>query len=260
MALPESVALKLGKAREHMKAAKVGANTFIKGNPYSIGRDLEEDGRKHVHRFTRYTEPPPEIGLWVGDAIHNLRASLDHLAFALAHKGAASVGMVMTSKQETAIQFPVVKTLDEFKDQIARNRLRYVDGEAIKEICLLQPFKRGSQFNIDYLWKIAELDNADKHRKLTTVGCVVHSEPPSLMLDVPEPVRTFHGGPWGLNAKVVTYVFTTPQPEVDMEANSTFSVALEEAWPPTWPLDKVLSEYIDYVEDQVARPLATQFL
>lgn len=260
MPLPESVALKLGKAREHMQAAKERADAFIGADPYAIGRDLEEDGRKHVHKFTRYEEPPPEIGLTVGDAIHNLRSSLDHLAFALANKGAASVGMAMTSKQETSIQFPIVRALDEFKDQVARNRLRYVDGEAIRAICLVQPFKRGSQFNIDYLWKIAELDNADKHRKLTTVGCVVHSEAPSLMSSVPEPSRTYHGGPWGLEAKVVTYVFPTPQPEVDMEANSTFSVALEEAWPPTWSLDKVLGEYIDYIENNVLRPLADVFL
>jgi hypothetical protein len=86
MAIPESVDAKLKWARKHMDAAKHAVDAFVENKPYAVERELEYEGAKHVYRFTRYLEPPTEIGLKVGDAVHNLRSSLDHLALVGGHE------------------------------------------------------------------------------------------------------------------------------------------------------------------------------
>jgi hypothetical protein len=44
----------------------------------------------------------------VGNAIHNFRSVLDHLAFQLAMRGATAVSATVTEKEATRIQFPIV--------------------------------------------------------------------------------------------------------------------------------------------------------
>jgi len=259
--VPDSVDAKLKWARKHMDAAKHAVDAFVEDKPYAVGRELEDEGAKHVYRFTRYLEPPTEIGLKVGDAVHNLRSSLDHLALALARKGAEAQGVTMTPKEETRIQFPIASTADHFKDQIGSGRLKNVDASAVDQISWLQPFRQGDNFATATLWCIRELDDADKHQKLTTLGCVVRdlssiTLPPGMR----EPESTFPRDGWGLGAVVVAYVFPASHPEVDMQFKPTFAVALEEAWPPTRPLYDVLRGYIEYVEEYVVTSLAEQFL
>ena len=260
MPVPDSVTAKLKRAREHMQTVKRMVDAFIKTNPYAVGRDLEDEGAKHLYRFTRYTEVPPKIGLRVGDAVHNLRSSLDHLAFALANKGAEAQGITMSLKDETGVQFPIVSTPDKFKDQIDRGRLKYVDAGAVNEICLLQPFRLGANYAHDRLFLISELDNADKHRKLAASACVVYLDTDMVPHNVPMPKIPFPPSQWGLGAVVVAFVFPTPQPEMDMHFDPPFSVALEDAWPPKRPIHDVLRGYIEYVEKYIVTPLANQFL
>lgn len=245
-----------------MEALDHAVDAFIEGEPYAVGRELQDEGAKHVYRFAKYTEPPPEIGLKVGDTVHNLRSSLDHLALALAHKGAEAQGITMSPKEEAHIQFPIVTSSNDFEDQVNnRGRLKYVDPAAIHQIRSRQPFQLGTGYSQDRVWNIGELDNADKHRKLATAGCVVHGlsdivVPPG----VPHPEATIPPDGWGLGAIVVAYVFPTPHPEVDVQFSPPFSITLEEAWPPTRPIHDVLSGYIEYVNEYIAGPLADRFL
>ena len=261
MTVPDSVDAKLKWARKHMDAAKRSVDVFVDGHPYAVGRELEDEGARHVYRFTRYSEPPTEIGLKVGDTIHNLRSSLDHLALALARKGAEAEGVTMTLKEETRVQFPIASTPDNYKDQIGSGRLKNVDASAVEQISWLQPYRQGDNFATAPLWCIRELDDADKHRKLATLGCVVRDlSSITLPPGVPEPESTFPREGWGLGAVVVAYVFPAPYPEVDMHFEPTFAVALEEAWPPTRPIYDVLRDYIEYVEEYVVGSLAERFL
>jgi hypothetical protein len=45
-----------------------------------------------------------------------------------------------------------------------------------------------------------------------------------------------------------------------MQFDPPFSVALEDAWPPTSPIHDVLRSYIEYIEKYIVTPLANQFL
>jgi hypothetical protein len=145
--------------------------------------------------------------------------------------------------------------------RIGGSGLKRVNGDAVDQIRSLQPFRLGDNFAQDRLWLVKELDDADKHRKLVALGCVVRElsgihVPPG----VPQPETTFPRDGWGLNAVVVAYVFPTPHPEMDVKFEPTFSVSMEEGWPPTRPIHDVLRGYIEYVEEYVLGPLSERFL
>ena len=62
---------------------------YFASNPYELRREPATGGLQEV-LVVRVTKPlPDQIEPIVGDAVHNLRSSLDHLAVALATKNGA---------------------------------------------------------------------------------------------------------------------------------------------------------------------------
>src|SRR5262245_3548615 len=93
-------------------------------------------------RFIRDIEvkkPHTDFALIAGDAIHNLRTALDHLAFQLVMIGPTAV----TNKDLTKSAFPILKekpnqafaTLDSVKDKV-----KGMHPDAIKAIEALEPW------------------------------------------------------------------------------------------------------------------------
>jgi hypothetical protein len=56
----------------------------------------------------KVTKPTGEIGVIAGDAVHNLRSALDHLAWQLA--------LLNTAKPHPRTQFPIARSESEFFD------------------------------------------------------------------------------------------------------------------------------------------------
>jgi hypothetical protein len=100
------------------------------------------------------------MALAAGDAFYNMRASLDQLIWALARLN----GIPRKS------QFPIleVNTLE------SRNRLRDqtegIPKEAICEVEFLQPYLRGAAYKTHPLWRLNEMCNLDKHRRIPVDG------------------------------------------------------------------------------------------
>jgi hypothetical protein len=93
-----------------------------------------------------------------GDAIHNIRSSLDQLAYQL-----AVAGTDRTPRR--TVCFPIAKDRDTYEAEKAR-KVKGIRPEAVELIDRLKPYKGGN----DMLWRIHELDNIDKHRYVFTVG------------------------------------------------------------------------------------------
>jgi hypothetical protein len=106
--IPRSVALKFARVGEHMAALSEAIDTFLSTEPYGTKREIEQNGREHVFFWTKYEECPDRLGLIAGDAIHNLRSSLDHMVVALAIEGAKTSGRTLGWDDLTRLQFPVV--------------------------------------------------------------------------------------------------------------------------------------------------------
>ena len=108
-------------------------------------------------------EQPPfdEWSVIFSDAIHQLRTTLDNLAWGLAHLGGA------TPRKPRAIQFPIVGSLEDWPSEAKRiAELSAVARVAIESV---QPFQRtgtGNSPEQDGLLLLSRLNNADKHRIL----------------------------------------------------------------------------------------------
>lgn len=111
----------------------------------------------------RLPAPDSTLSLVVGDCVHNLRSALDHLVYSLAEFKSMSP---RSAKERRDSMFPICLSeagnYAEFERQVSRGRLNGIPQPAIARIKLLQPTSR-----TDALWILSELENIDKHRRLT---------------------------------------------------------------------------------------------
>lgn len=118
-------------------------------------------------------EPPSDWPLLAGEAIQNLRASLDHFVFAA------------TSENDSA-QFPICTTRAAF-DKTVKTRLKGASPEAYASIERGQPYVCTPQKpEMDPLETMRQWSNADKHRELATVAATVRLE----AVGLPEHAKT----------------------------------------------------------------------
>jgi hypothetical protein len=106
------------------------------------------------NRFTleyRPTRPIPEmIALIIGDAVHNLRSALDHLA----------TGVIRTLDPDSKPYFPMINDRAKLESSAVLNLMdQALPGS--KELLLEVIRPKGG--NRDWLWSFGDLDNDDKH-------------------------------------------------------------------------------------------------
>lgn len=168
--------LKVQRAEKHMADIEQAATMYASSHPYSFTRIRLPDSKNEIRaRFKITKQPDPMIAVMLGDFIHNLRCALDYIVVACAPK-----------KYRKHANFPIL-----YQDIFAKNK----DGQfEVKDDCLrdnfetatkglhpsaksliisLQPYQALSLgFPPDNaLGVLNRLENADKHRKLITVGC-----------------------------------------------------------------------------------------
>lgn len=181
----QSARLKVERARQHVKAVRDETRAFVDSNPYRTFVEPDPDTGEPVVRIG-YARPnirvPLRLGLLAGDAIHNLRSALDHLAWQLATIGTGPGHRT---------QFPIFDDSDSYRRQ-QPELLKGIDPRYWARIEAVQPYHvrrliddGGSLTGYHdplitnlYLMPIGRLDNADKHRLLlATVGVAAWSEP-----------------------------------------------------------------------------------
>jgi hypothetical protein len=145
-----AIRLKVDRARKHLGELEAARNQFFADKPYVI-----ESRRNSLTGFDEFSvtnlrEPPTEIGLIAGDAIHNLRSSLDHLAYELV----LSNGMSPTKQTS----FPIFDDEATYRSHRA-GRVKGMAPLAIAAIDGIKPFQGGA----NELWILHSLDIADKH-------------------------------------------------------------------------------------------------
>ena len=108
---------------------------------------------------------PHDITLPLGDAVHNLRAALDHLVCQLA----IAAGNPTACEKKT--QFPIFKN----GAKASYSKIESISPAAQTAIKELQPFRRRPDDpEGDPLWVLSELDNIDKHRLLLVARTTFH--------------------------------------------------------------------------------------
>ena len=162
------VAAKLNRANAHLADMGAAVEAYLAADPFAADRSVREDGRVHVITWTRTAPIPEMISLLAGDAVHNLRSALDHLAVELERLSAQRSSHTLTAKEERRPQFPVARSQSEFDRQIGQ--FSHLDLSTIDVLKTFQPFVMTPiQPEQSFLWQVSDLDNLDKHRMLAPI-------------------------------------------------------------------------------------------
>ena len=164
-----SVDLKLARARMQAKTLANSVSIWASENPIGGRCELRELrlGCRLIVEDLKKPSMVDEWGLLLGECIHNLRSSLDNLAFALARLRRAP------PERPSKIAFPIFETRAEFERR-GRANIDQLPDQAVALIELIQPFQRNGSIerdspDLDALVHLQRLNNTDKHRIPTVV-------------------------------------------------------------------------------------------
>lgn len=146
--------LKLERAHEHTVALDAEIADFLASHPYVAIAEIDPDQGCHVFRLRVRAQPPPRLGLLVGDCLHNLRSTLDHLVWQLAR--------TTTPTPSPLTEFPLFERAAAYPPG-AKGRLQHVPPAAHPLIEAMQPYHGG---DFSRLRTLHTLSNIDKHRTI----------------------------------------------------------------------------------------------
>lgn len=149
-----SARLKVERAKQHVINLHGLMQHFLTTAYYSAVIEHDPETSRHVVKVRGTAQAPFQFALVIGDAIHNLRSSLDHVASAV------------TDRNSTTIYFPFHKDPKNFAscgNVRAINKAYPGLGEHI--VAKLEPFDGGRHA----LWPITKLDAIDKHKLIIAV-------------------------------------------------------------------------------------------
>jgi hypothetical protein len=156
------VRIKVERAKHHFSDLQTRHERFQENQPYRFVRNDEPDTGDLVYRVEVLDQP--RFSWWsaiAGDCVHNLRSSLDLLVCEMVR---AEGNLV---KKHTG--FPVFRSAEAYANALKSGETRKVDGApkcAVDLIMKSEPYE-GSDNPFGMLH---QLDIADKHRLLMTVG------------------------------------------------------------------------------------------
>lgn len=143
---------------KHLNALCREAEAFEHGQSYVLREEIERRSAQEV-AYVCFAVPkkpiPDHWPLLLGDAVQNIRNSLDHAIYTAAN------GQGRT-------QFPIVEERDDFKGE-ARKTISTVPAAIQAIVKQAQPFNTiPDEPYRDALAVLNDLSNADKHRNITT--------------------------------------------------------------------------------------------
>lgn len=211
---------KFHRASTHGNALSAELTRVMGEQNQAIAVEPEIKNGQAIVRVTRIPEFR-EAGLFMGDAVTNYRAALDHLAWDLVKLGSQPR---LTAKQAMQVQFPFATSAVEFSQQRARRLPGITDTEweIIREY---QPYRRGDKGRTMRL--LRHVSDTDKHRfiapavvcatgfvgHIAAVGCTISDYRRF------SPKRALHVG-----TKLVTMTVVPDSPEYDVKINSQIAV------------------------------------
>ena len=161
----EGPRIKIQRARHHIEDAEVAICEFISRRPMSSAVEADDDQAYNRIVMTGAEPIPGTLSPIIGDAIHNLRSALDHVALVLFR----SRGI-----KDKKIQFPIASTKKLAHDyQIVS--LRSANRAAAAVLDGVKPYRGGNLA----LYGLHKIDIVDKHRLLVPIGRIPAIRAPS---------------------------------------------------------------------------------
>ncbi len=264
--LLHSVDLKIERAEHHLKRLHEMGKQLTAKKPYSADPEPDPGIPKRTNYRAKVKEQPPDTyRTVVGDCVHNLRASLDNLAHALAMRHTGE-----PLPFEHKIAFPIKNRRGEFPSiSNAGQVLGAMPPRARTLIETLQPYHRRNDPQNHPLARLRDLDDFDKHRVLHIVNAVPTSAKFEFSVPLKGAVSDITHGPLEDDA-IVGWVDMTnaipfapgagPKVKVEVKASFGTGIAFDRAGPGqgdgvTYLIEE---ELLPYVKD-VVLPKFTRF-
>jgi len=154
---------KVQHANVHIAAFAAEGERYFAKRPYQVVQTSDEEtGRHGYHLYERLPFPARPLALLVGDAVHNLRSALDHLACACA---------IARGGDPASTQFPILKVETGLCKRLKAD-LAEAGPRAIELVRGLSPTPLGNPM----LSALHELDIIDKHRLMLPHACAMDVE------------------------------------------------------------------------------------
>ncbi len=204
----DGVEIKMARAELHATELDVAFSRVFPGGICPTTVKIHDEGRRHVYRANHPPEPDPVWGAIAGDAIHNLRTALDHLAHQLV--------LLSGNTPNNRTAFPILNRPP--RKWWGRRQLPTIEGgttEVIRErLDSIQPYHRRHTHDLDAL---RDLDNIDKHRVIVAVSALSrgHGQTYDPENPPPESKTIWTRKPLKHNEVVGILIYETPQPQAD---------------------------------------------
>jgi hypothetical protein len=228
---------------------------FARDWPYKIDLKPHPNGAQYEVYFTEVKPLPVEFSLALGDAIQCLRSSLDHLAYYLTwlHQGAPP-------SDPRSVAFP---TYPGTKYDTARSgglAVGGVDPGAQAVIENLQPFMSANPEDT-LLWKLAELNNRDKHRSIVVTELTADAI--ALSYPIQSGPFSFHGTtliPVGTRVVEDTPVgtiprFDAPASDMNVQGEGMVDIAIQEFPGPPVEVFGQFADFYNLITEKILAPL-----
>jgi hypothetical protein len=152
--------IKINRAKQHFFELNTQVSAFLERKPYRLVEEEDAASQQIVYKLVENERIPDYWGGIVGDVIHNLRASLDHLAVqVMAKSGITDPGRLYD------VHFPISKSAVAFENAL-KGKLKGAHPDAVAIVERLKPYRGGT----DTFWSLHKLDIMDKHHVLVPVG------------------------------------------------------------------------------------------
>ncbi len=251
--------LKLQRANANLDALKAEIGRVRKRYPHRAIRYL--DAKAGLAVFAVDVDPPPAI--WaplIGDVLHNIHSSLDHLMWELVRHG----NYGFDPPPGTRASFPIFPNRTKFwakgkgkgslswTSRSGATALLQVPADARRLILEVQPYK--DRHREHPLWHLYSLSNADKHQTLHYAQhAVVGAELKVVSLDSVE-IRSFEprSGPIVPGVKqiigVLRFEIVGENSKMNVKPRFTFKEAFAEGGPAeNLSIIDALNEIMDFV-------------
>lgn len=219
------VDLKLRRADRHIAELRDLLEPVGRVAQESIVCETNGDPSKLIYRVSNVPDIDPSASLIMGDALHNLRSALDHLA----HQLVIADG----GQPNEWTQFPIY---DDPLNEKGNPRNVTIqpgigDQRILDALVLVQPYSRQHPARDCGLWITRCLNNIDKHRLLLTVVHQVDHDMPTWYVSNegdPEPAVTIYAGPLQVGDRVAEYDFKGAPPPSHFDPNLALAVSISE--------------------------------
>ena len=151
---------RIERAKKHILDLEQAFSAFVDKESAYAAR-FEDDAKAGERRYYLATAKnlPLDLALITGDAVHNLRSALDHLAYLLVNVGTHGTG------PSSHVYFPIFENASKYKAGLS-GKVKGMRQDAIDAISATEPYGGG---NGDAFYQLHCLNNIDKHRLLLTV-------------------------------------------------------------------------------------------